>query len=94
MWEIAFGTNPNIPVGTKHKLIWEKAFGMHMALGKTYKYEWVFNWNLEASIHWDAIRTLKDDVKVYFWKEKQEEILVIENGKYNSSYCHKLAKLS
>ena len=94
LWELAFGTNPYVPVWIKHKLIWEKAFGMHFALGRAYKYPGVNNWNNDASIHWDAIRTLKDNTKVYFWKENWKEILVIENWIYNKEICPKLHKFS
>ncbi len=94
LWELAFGTNPYVPVGVKHKLIGEKAFGMHFALWRCYKYPEVNNGNEKASIHWDAIRTLKDDVKVYFWKENWEEILVIDNWIYNKEICPRLYKFS
>ena len=94
LWELAFGTNPYVPVGIKHKLIGEKAFGMHFALWRAYKYPQVNNWNNEATIHWDAIRTLKDGVKVYFWKENGEEILVIDNEIYNKKACPKLYEMS
>ena len=93
LWELAFGTNPYVPVGLKHKLIGEKAFGMHFALWRAYKYEWVNNWNNYATIHWDAIRTLKDNIKVYF-KKWNEKFLVIENWIYNFEICPKLYKLS
>lgn len=88
--ELAFGTNFFAPVGTRHTLLWEKAFGMHFALGKSYTYPQVDNWNHDTSIHIDFVRDMRDDSKVYFKKKSWEELLVMEGWNFTQRALPKI----
>lgn len=93
LWELAFWTNINIPVWTKHKLIWEKAFWMHIALWRTYKYPDVYNWNNNATIHWDAIRRMDDWSKVYFIDSNWNSKLIMNDWLFNEKFLPLLSNI-
>ena len=58
--EFAFGTNPYINVCTTDILMDEKIYGsMHIALGRPY------DGNYYSAIHWDIIKSLKENSVVY-----------------------------
>jgi len=70
--ELAFGTNPYINVATTDILIDEKFYGtMHTALGRPY------DGSYDSAIHWDIIKDLRKDSKVYL-----DDQLVYENGHF------------
>ena len=91
-WEIAFGTTPHIiPWSLIHPLFAEKAFWMHIALWNSYKYKGMFNWNDNASFHWDIIWGMKwntVNLKLKNWKT----LNIMEDWEYNNKYLPKLSE--
>jgi len=70
--EFAFGTNPFINICTTDILIDEKFYGtMHIAMGRPY------DGSYYSAIHWDIIKDLRTDGKV--WMDGQ---LIYENGAF------------
>ncbi len=92
LWELAFWTNFFIPVWIKHRLIWEKAIWMHIALWNAYKKDEVNNWNQWADFHQDLIRDMQDWSIVTFRKKSWKEIEVMNNWVFNPKTLPKLAK--
>jgi len=92
LWELAFWTNFFVPAWIKHRLIWEKAIWMHIALWKSYKYPEVNNWNdKDWLIHWDAIRNMEDWSIVSFKKNSWEKIEIMNNWNFNSKTLPKIS---
>ncbi|MDD3646208.1 MAG: aminopeptidase [Candidatus Gracilibacteria bacterium] len=90
--ELAFGTNFFIPAGTKHRLLGEKAIGMHIAIGNSYLYPEVNNGNKGADYHMDLIRSINDGSIVKFKKKSGEEMVIMNNGEFTNEATPKLFK--
>ena len=70
--EVAFGTNPGVDTITTDILIDEKFKGtMHIAMGRPYDDSYV------SAIHWDIIKDLRTDAKVYM-----DGQVIFENGEF------------
>lgn len=73
--ELGIGLNYSITKPVKNTLFDEKIGGtIHLALGNGYKETLSRN---ESAIHWDMIKDLRKDGKIYF-----DERLVMRNGKW------------
>ncbi|RKX73324.1 MAG: aminopeptidase [Spirochaetes bacterium] len=72
--EFAFGTNPKINLFCRDILLDEKIGGtVHIALGRSYPHTGGTN---KSVIHWDIIKDLRKDGKVYL-----DDKLIFENGR-------------
>lgn len=91
-WEIAFWITPHIIAWSLiHQLFSEKAFWMHIALWNSYKYKWMFNWNENASFHWDIIWSMKWNT-VSLELKNWDTLDIMKDWGYNKKHLPKISE--